>query len=166
MSLSNRVGFTRFDGSSGTSTAATLYAPPESTSNWKLVETKILDFSGRVQVWRKIVFFNLPPGENSKRLADALWALRSQVIGWDVEWFKDESAERLETLVRGITRPIMDNKIVILTHADMFSTINGREQLRTFLDSMVADGYTFKTVEDLPNWESPQDEENFDYSDF
>lgn len=88
------------------------------------------------------------------------------MIGWDVEWFKDESAERLETLVRGITRPIMDNKIVILTHADMFSTINGREQLRTFLDSMVADGYTFKTVEDLPNWESPQDEENFDYSDF
>lgn len=92
----------------------------------------------------------------STKISDKLWEKKSAVIGWDVEWQPSLTGKNIKTtademvqLIEDLETTMLDDRIVILTHSAMFQTSHGYRELSKFIKTLVQDGYTFHTVEDL-----------------
>jgi len=89
---------------------------------------------------------------------DALWDHGYFTYGWDVEWLfshktqrplfnGEEMARRVNLRYQG-THTAKRGKVVLLAHDFMFRSAYNTQQLRTFIQIMKAQGWTFETIDD------------------
>jgi len=89
---------------------------------------------------------------------NALWDHGYFTYGWDVEWLfshktqrplfnGEEMARRVNLRYQG-THTAKRGKVVLLAHDFMFRSAYNTQQLRTFIQIMKAQGWTFETIDD------------------
>ena len=89
---------------------------------------------------------------------NALWEHGYFTYGWDVEWLfshktqrplfnGEEMARRVNLRYQG-THTAKRGKVVLLAHDFMFRSAYNTQQLRTFIQIMKAQGWTFETIDD------------------
>ncbi len=88
---------------------------------------------------------------------NALWEHGYFTYGWDVEWLfshktqrplfnGEEMARRVNLRYQG-THTAKRGKVVLLAHDFMFRSAYNTQQLRTFIQIMKAQGWTFETID-------------------